>query len=248
VSRNGGTRGEGLVLPAILLVLGFLVTAAVVHERAQERRAPERTENLVRLVRRRQAAVRDLGAQVRSLSEELAGLQEAGAVGSARVEGVVARVEGLRASAGLQALRGPGVVVELADSPDAPRTGGDVTDLRIQDVDLQLVVNALWASGAEAVAVNGHRVAGGTAIRQAGQAILVNFRAVSSPYRVTAIGDPEYLRRRLLGSEIARRFEVWTQVYGLEFAVGPVETVTLPGLPAPIDLAWARPGGGEEVR
>jgi uncharacterized protein YlxW (UPF0749 family) len=98
------------------------------------------------------------------------------------------------------------------------------------------------------VAVNGHRVAGGTAIRQAGQAILVNFRAVSSPYRVTAIGDPEDLRRRLLGSEIARRFEVWTQVYELGFAVGPVETVTLPALAAPIDLAWARPVGGGEVR
>lgn len=243
MSRDGGSRGESLVLPAILLVLGFLVTAAVVHERAREQRAPEQTEDLVRLVRRRQAAVRDLGAQVRSLTEELAGLQVAGAAGSARVEEVVARVEGLRASAGLEALRGPGVVVELADSPDAPRTGGDVTDLRIQDVDLQLVVNALWAAGAEAVAVNGQRVAGWTAIRQAGEAILVNFRAVSSPYRVTAIGDPEDLRRRLLGSEIARQFEVWTQVYGLGFAVGPAETVTLPGLGAPVDLAWARPVG-----
>jgi uncharacterized protein YlxW (UPF0749 family) len=232
-----------VVLPAILLILGFLVTAAVVRERAQEQRAPEQTEDLVRLVRRRQVAVRDLGAQVRSLSDELARLGEAGAAGSARVEAVAARVEGLRAPAGLESLLGPGVVVELADSPDAPLTGGDVTDLRIQDVDLQLVVNALWAAGAEAVAVNGHRVTGGTAIRQAGGAILVNFRAVSSPYRVTAIGDPDDLRRRLLGSEIARQFEVWTQVYGLGFAVGPAETVTVPGLGAPLDLAWARPVG-----
>lgn len=243
MSRDWGSRGHGLAFPALLLVLGFSVTAAVVQERAQEERLPEQTEELMGVVRRRQAAVRDLAEQIRTLSEELVRAQEEGAGDSARVRALVARVDQLRVQAGLEGLRGPGVVVELADSPDAPRTRGDVTDLRIQDVDLQLVVNASWAAGAEAVAVNGHRVAGGTAIRQAGDAILVNFRAVSSPYRVTAIGDPDALRRRILGSEIARQFEVWTPVYGLGFSVHPSRSVTVPAHPAGTQATWARPTG-----
>jgi uncharacterized protein YlxW (UPF0749 family) len=241
VGRDGGSRGHGLAFPALLLVVGFSVTAAVAQERIEEERLPEQTEELVGEVRRRQAAVRDLAEQIRSLSEELARVQREGAGESARVRAVVDRVEELRARAGLATLRGPGVAVELADSPEAPRTGGDVTDLRIQDVDLQLVVNALWAAGAEAVAVNGLRVAGGTAIGQAGDAILVNFRAVSSPYRVTAIGDPAGLRRRLLGSDIVRQFEVWTPVYGLAFSVRSSREVTVPALPAGTEASWARP-------
>jgi uncharacterized protein YlxW (UPF0749 family) len=105
------------------------------------------------------------------------------------------------------------------------------------------VVNALWAAGAEAVAVNGRRVTGTTAIRQAGDVVLVNFHAVSSPYRVRAIGDPAELRSRTLGSDIGRQFALWTQIYGLGFAVRSTEAVTVPALSTSVDLGWARPEG-----
>lgn len=236
-----GGRGTGLVVPAILLALGFLITATLVQERAQEQQLPAQAADLVDLVRRRQAAISDLSAQVRDLSQELARAQEAGARESDLVGDVVARVERLRVSAGVQAVTGPGVVVELADSATAPRTRGDVTDLSIQDVDLQLVVNALWTAGAEAVAVNGHRVVSTTAIRQAGEAILVNFHAVATPYRVSAIGDPETLGRRVRGSDIADQFEVWTQIYGLGFGVRSADAITVPSLPAAPAVDWARP-------
>jgi uncharacterized protein YlxW (UPF0749 family) len=243
VGRHGGGRSHDLVLPALILVLAFLITAAVAHERARERRIPAQTSDLADLVRRRQADVRGLAADVRSLSRELVEVQERGAGRSDQGTAVGASVERLRAPAGLEAVRGPGLTVELADSPDAPTDPGESTDLRIQDLDLQLMLNALWAGGAEAVAVNGHRVAGGAAIRQAGGSILVNYRAVVSPYRLTAIGEPEGLRRRLLASEIARQFETWTQVYGLGFSVRTVGVLTLPALPEPVDPTWARPVG-----
>jgi len=243
VASPGGSQPRGPVLPALVLVLGFLVTAAVVQERAQEAALPAQTKELVDLVRRRQATIRDLAGVVRSLSDELARAQEAGAGRSERAREVVTRVERLRVPAGLEAVGGPGIVVVLSDSADAPRTRGDVTDLRIQDVDLQLVANALWAAGAEAIAVNGHRLGGTTAIRAAGDAVLINFQAVSSPYRVTAVGDPEALGRRLLGSEVARQFEVWTQIDGLGFTVESAQGVEVPALAASSAPAWARPAG-----
>jgi uncharacterized protein YlxW (UPF0749 family) len=244
VRSEGRGRGQGLLLPAVLLVLGYLVSAAVAQERAQEERIPGQTADLVELVRLREAAIRDLSAQVGQLAAELAGAQKAGARGSSVARSVLGRVERLRGPAGLAPLRGPGVVVELADSAEAPRTTGDLTDLRIQDTDVQLVVNALWAAGAEAVAINDRRVISTTAIREAGEAILVNFHAVSSPYRVTAIGDPAALRRGMLGSEIARQFEVWTQIYGLGFAVRSPERVAVPAVPAAHEVDWARPARG----
>jgi uncharacterized protein YlxW (UPF0749 family) len=239
----GGPRGQrqGLALPAILLVLGVLVTAAVVQERAEEEQLPAQARELADLVRRRRAAIDDLSAEVRTLSQRLADVQAEEARGSDRVRDVVTRLDRLRPPAGLAAVEGPGVVVELADSAEAPRTRGEITDLRIQDVDLRLVANALWAAGAEAMAVNGRRLVATTAIREAGDRVLVNFVPVSSPYRMAAIGDPDALRRALAGSEIAQQFEVWTEIYGLGFSVRAEDRVGVPALEGIRQLTFARP-------
>jgi uncharacterized protein YlxW (UPF0749 family) len=239
-------RGQrpGLVLPSILLVLGLLVTAAVVQERGREERLPRQAEELTELIARRRAATRELSSELAALSERLASAQAAQAEGSEEVRAVVARVEQIRPAAGLAPMEGPGVVVELRDSAEAPRTRGEVLDLRIQDVDIQLVVNALWAAGGRAVAVNGRRVTATTAIREAGGRVQVNFQPVSSPYRITAIGEPDALRAGLDDSEIAEQLKVWTEIYGLGFSVRGEDALRVPGLEAGAGLSWARPAEG----
>jgi uncharacterized protein YlxW (UPF0749 family) len=236
-------RGQrpGLVLPSILLVLGLLVTAAVVRERGREERLPRQAEDLTELIARRRAATRELSSELATISERLAAAQAAQAEGSQQVRAIVARVERIRPAAGLAPMQGPGLVVELRDSAEAPRTRGEVLDLRIQDVDIQLVVNALWAAGGRAVAVNGRRVTATTAIREAGGRVQVNFRPISSPYRITAIGEPDALRAGLDDSEIAEQFELWTELYGLGFSVRGEDGLRVPGLEAGGELSWARP-------
>jgi uncharacterized protein YlxW (UPF0749 family) len=234
-------RGPGLLLPAILLLIGFAVAVVFVQERLREEQLPSRARELETLVRQRQGAVRDLAAEVADLSRRLAEARAIQARRSARGAEVIDQLERLRGPAGLAAVQGPGLIVELRDNPAAPSTREEASDLRIQDVDLQLVVNALWASGAEAVAVNGRRIVSTTAIRTAGDAILVNFGAVASPYRVAAVGDPDRLRRGLAASEIARHFEVWTQVYGLGFTLQGADDVTVPQLAGGSEVAWATP-------
>lgn len=233
-------RAAGLVVPAILLLAGFLVTATLVEESRREEQLPSRTAELLDLIRTRQAGVEELSAEARSLSARLHELQSEAAMESERLGEALAAVDSLRLPASIGPARGPGLTVELSDSEALPRTGGEATDLRIQDVDLRLVVNALWRAGAEAVAVNGHRVGGTTAIRAAGGRILVNFSPIASPYRVTAIGDPEGLESGLRQTEISRQFDVWTQVYGLGFAVRASDELTVPG-PEAQRLSWARP-------
>ena len=94
-------------------------------------------------------------------------------------------------AAGTGAVGGPGLRVTVEDAP-VTRADPEAADpdLRVQDVDLQVVVNGLWAAGAEAVAVNGQRLTALTAIRTAGSAILVDLAPLSSPYVVEAVGRP----------------------------------------------------------
>lgn len=230
-------------LALVLLLLGFLASASLLQERLRERELPSRRHELQALVEKRQGDVQELAAEVSQLSAELSRLEEEAAQGSQVAGDVFEELQVLRELTGLEPLRGPGIVVELSDSDRAATTREETTDLRIQDVDLQLVVNVLWRAGAEAVAVNGRRVVSTTAIRSAGGRILVNYGAVTSPYRVVAIGDPVTLRSRLEGSEIAERFAVWIDVYGLGFSVDQVDTATVPALGGVRGLEWARPEG-----
>jgi uncharacterized protein YlxW (UPF0749 family) len=99
-------------------------------------------------------------------------------------QGAVVEQDRLSAVAGTNALTGPGVVVTIDDAPDAE--AGSLN--RVLDRDLQDIVNVLWKSGATGVAVNDQRLTGVTAIRAAGEAILVNYQPLTRPYRVQAVG------------------------------------------------------------
>jgi uncharacterized protein YlxW (UPF0749 family) len=231
----------GLGFSVALLLLGFLVSTGFVQERLRESQIPSRRQELEALVRQRQSDVRDLSREVQELSDRLAGIQDRLARESSRAREIVDEAEVLGAVSGMAGAQGPGVVVELADSTRAPATRGEETDLRIQDVDLQLVVNTLWEAGAEAVAVNGRRVVSTTAIRQAGGTILVNYSAVTSPYRLVAIGDPAMLHDGMARSEVAERFGVWREIYGLRFSVERVAAASVPALRGVPELRWAQP-------
>jgi uncharacterized protein YlxW (UPF0749 family) len=84
----------------------------------------------------------------------------------------------------MSALAGPGLRVTIDDAPGA----GSGSLNRVLDRDLQLIVNALWKMGATGIAINGQRLTGVTAIRAAGEAILVDYRPLVPPYAIEAIG------------------------------------------------------------
>jgi uncharacterized protein YlxW (UPF0749 family) len=236
-------RGPYVGFTIVLVLLGFLVSTGFVQERLREQQLPSRRQELQALVRERQADVRALATEVAQLSDRLAEIRHRLASGSSQVRAVVEETEALRVPVGVAGAHGPGVVVELADSPRSPSSRAESADFRIQDVDIQLVVNTLWNAGAEVVAVNGRRIVTTTAIRQAGGTILVNYSAVASPYRVVAIGDADALHDRMTRSEVAERFAVWTDIYGLRFSVHRVGNASVPALGGVSELEWARPAG-----
>jgi uncharacterized protein YlxW (UPF0749 family) len=103
----------------------------------------------------------------------------------------------VRQEAGFTDVKGPGIIVELNDSPLKPKDGEDPNFYIVHDIDLQALVNELWASGAEAISINEQRIVINTAIRCAGPTITINAVRLTPPYIVKAIGPPDNLETGL---------------------------------------------------
>ncbi|WP_131743338.1 DUF881 domain-containing protein, partial [Actinomadura roseirufa] len=138
---------------------------------------------------------------------------------------------------------GSGLVVALDDAPRRDRgargaRGGD--EGRVYDQDLQAVVNGLWAAGARAVGINGQRITPTTAIRTAGEAILVDYRPLRGPYEVAALGEPRRLEEAFTGSAADRRMLQLRDRYGIRYGAHRSGEVRLPAA-AGLALRYAGP-------
>ncbi|WP_420752581.1 DUF881 domain-containing protein [Rhodococcus sp. O3] len=130
-------------------------------------------------------------------------------------------------------VHGPGVTVTLSDPAAKPNLSdsgqrGNPRTAVLLDRDLQAVINALWAGGAEAVALNDVRIGPGVTVRQAGGAMLVDNRPVFSPYVVSAIGSPSRLQTSFVVSDAYLRMSGVQQLYGVGFTVAEADDVTMP--------------------
>ena len=172
----------------ILAVLGFLLVTAAQSATATRKAEAPRKARLISLIEERRSQMSDLDKAVRQLRAEV-GAAESARNRSNQAAATASRSEAqLAAQAGAAAVRGAGLRVKVSDSDSIPADADDASAYRISDTDLQLLVNALWASGAEAIAVNGNRVVATTSVRAAGETIVVNFRPLTPPYRLEAIG------------------------------------------------------------
>jgi uncharacterized protein YlxW (UPF0749 family) len=233
---------HAVAVGGVLAVVGLLTATAVAQTWRSLPDAERARTELVDRVQQATAAVDERDAQVRALAAEVGDLQ-ASALG-AQGEGatLASRLAALQGAAGVTPVTGPGVQVVLDDGPPS-REGGVGPDLaRVLDRDLQLTVNGLFAAGAEAVDVNGQRVTAVTAIRSAGEAVLVGFRPLSRPYVVTAIGDPRTLEARFVDSAAGRELHTLAVTYGIRFESSTHDSLTVPGQ-TPSLSGWARPRG-----
>jgi uncharacterized protein YlxW (UPF0749 family) len=234
-----GHTGSGAARAAVLAVIGFLLVVAYQSALAAKPQNNEARSGLVADVRERRSQTDQLQRRADDLRREVTRQRD-----EALGEGAdTARLRELDAATGLSEVRGNGVVVRLADAPPPldPVTGKPAASNpgAVLDRDLQDIANELWHAGAEAVAVNGQRLAATTTIRSAGGAILVDFRPVTGPYEVSAIG-PDDLAKRFTTSATARRFRRFVDAYGMQFSVRGQRGLTLAAAGEP-ELRYARP-------
>lgn len=236
VKPAGLTQHVGVI--AAVVALGALVgVSALKTEQDRPQALVERTQ-LIEQIQARQARLDGLHASLASLQTDVGRLQHevADAVGArSRLSG---ELENLAISAGTLAVTGPGMVITVNDAPNGlPGAGGSILDS-----DLRALVNGLWVAGAEAVAIDGHRITALTAIRFAGRAITVDYRSLTPPYVVEAIGNPDTLPSRFLETQGGQLWLGLRANFGITFETQPQANVSIPG-DTHDTLRWARPVG-----
>lgn len=167
------------------------------------------------------------------LSAEVAGARRGQLEGNEQGKELLNRLDQLGLAAASTPVRGPALIVTLAD----PGSTGDLSDVSkeriprsqqvILDRDMQLVVNSLWNSGAEAISVSDVRIGPNVTMRQAGGAILVDNQPISSPYRIVAIGPANTMRSSFERSPGMARMRLLQKSYGIRLTLGTQENVQL---------------------
>lgn len=235
VAARGGTASRhhwGLAV--VTLTIGALFAMSALQT---TRAAPDLQSERRQLITRVQAAEGEqdqLRGRATALSADISALRAASLGGDASGQALQRRIDQLAPVVGAMAVRGPGVVVVADDAP-----GGTEDSDRVLDLDLQILANGLWRAGAEAVAINGHRLSNRTAIRSAGDAITVDYRSLTRPYRVEAIGDPRTLPATLAESTAGTWWADLARNRGIRYQVENVDELVLSADPG-LTLRWAK--------
>ena len=233
-SPHGGTR-RWVLMVALVLVGALFGTAAFQTTQQAPEMAKERA-TLIAQINQAQSDNVALGSQLQQVQTEVARLQAQQLGSDSEIQ---SEVDHLALLAGASAVTGPGVVITVDDANAL--SGTDSAQSIVVDTDLRRLVNSLWAVGAEAVAINGHRITSRTAIRGAGTAITVDYVSINRPYRVEAIGDSRTLPARFSSSQGGQLWDLLKQNYGMRYEITTADELNLPADPG-LGLRTAKAG------
>jgi uncharacterized protein YlxW (UPF0749 family) len=249
--RSGLPAATGRRSP--LLVLVAVLIGALLAISAMALRAPTTGVNTIKsdLVRRIEDSRAHADAQtglIADLRREIDTAQAAALSQQSRT-GLAAELSRLELAAATVPVTGPGLVLTVDDAavPVEPKNPG--VDPRVAtgpdpgkvlSKDLQRLVNGLWQAGAEAISVNGHRLTSRSAIRFAGEAILVGPRPLVRPYAITAIGDPDSLSVGFADKDGGSFLQSLKNNFKIRGDIQERESVVVPGEPT-LSLLNAKP-------
>jgi uncharacterized protein YlxW (UPF0749 family) len=245
-SGSRGRRLAHLLVALVLAVAGLLAAITYDQASAGARGRSQVREALLHDIDSESSTADDLTRQLTALRSRVDRTRDSALQASAVGQLALSQLATAEQGAGAVAVTGPGLKVTLADAkqnadsdPVGGGTQGDAAG-NVRDSDVQLVVNALWAAGAEAISINGQRLGPTSTIRTAGEAILVDFEPVESPYEVSAIGNSDGLSRKFLADPEVDTLALISQSYGLRFEFAKADQLSLPAA-TPSELRSAQP-------
>lgn len=233
-------------VPIVCLLAGLLLAATHDVSGGGEIRRSD-APRLVDLVRETQQSVDRLSAERDSLVTAV-DTHHGGTPGvDAALAAITRRSDRLAADAGLDPMRGPGLVVTLNDAQrDAegrfPRDASP-DDLVVHQQDIDAVLNALWSAGAEGIQMQDQRIIGTSAPRCVGNTLLLNGRTYSPPFVITAVGDAAAMQASLAAAPLVTLYKQYVVRFGLGYTEEPRGSVDLVGHPEPVRMRFATPTG-----
>ncbi|MYY02850.1 MULTISPECIES: DUF881 domain-containing protein [unclassified Streptomyces] len=217
-----------LVLAALVVTLGAAQARVAAPVLAKER------QELIDRIDAETAAADTLASQVEEVRDDVSERQRKALQEHGGDQGELVAL-----LSGATPVRGPGVKVVVDDAEDTAQGGGGARETssfsdtgRVRDRDMQRVVNGLWQSGAEAIAINGQRLTALSAIRAAGDAILVDNRPLVPPYTVLAVGDGKKLGAAFRDSADGQYLQSLKDTFDIRTSISVQEKVDLPAAPS----------------
>ena len=231
-----------LAVPVVLVLAGVLFATSAGASRGGDLRGDR--GDLPDLIRDEERRLARATERTEVLRAQIQQATDAAARSDARIAEVSEEMEALAFAAGVRPVSGPGLTVTLAD---APRTvdrllpeGASPNDLVVHQQDVQAVVNALWAGGAEAMQIMDQRVISTSAVRCVGNTLILQGRVYSPPYVIKAIGDPARLTLALDSSENVQLYRYYVEEYGLVYETDESSELRLPAFEGSLDLLYAK--------
>ena len=233
----GQRRGRWAVFTCAV-ACGLLFAAAATTSRGFELRSTG--GDVVSVVRERTSQVTDRRAEARRLQAEVDRLSARGSHASVGPDD--AQTEVLRSTSGLSAVQGNGMRIELTDTPRTVNFPDvDPNFLVVHQQDLQAYVNALWAGGAEAVALQGQRLVTTSGIKCVGNTVVIDGVPYSPPYVIEAVGEPVQLRAALNRSAEVETYRAYAQRYKLGLSEDEIGDLHVKAYDGPIAFRYAKP-------
>ena len=213
--------GAGL---AFLLGLAARATTENANQNQLTRQA------LIARVQQADTRVSTLEKRVQTAQRDYQAATQAQLSGTSLGQQAQERLARLQLAAGYTPVTGSGVEISLADAViDPTKPNGSNSPGRVMDRDLQIIVNGLWQSGATAISINDRRLTSSSAIRAAGEAILVNYRPLVPPYTIKAISsDGGALAGRFRDSSAGLLLEELQSRYGVIWELQTSGQTTIP--------------------
>jgi uncharacterized protein YlxW (UPF0749 family) len=231
-----------LAAPAAFLVAGTLFVTSAVSSGGTDLRAG-RYDDLGDVAGAEAAELEGLRAEQAELAAQVDRLTEALATTTGGV--IQEEVEANEGPAGLEAVAGPGVTVTLTDAPESVQDSADTDpdNLVVHEQDIQAVVNALWAGGAEAMTIQGQRVISTTGIRCVGNTVILHDVPYAPPYVISAIGPIDLMLDSIDDSPYIDFYLEYVAAYQLGWDVQIEPQISAPAYSGSTELDYARPAG-----
>ncbi|MEU1276911.1 DUF881 domain-containing protein [Streptomyces sp. NPDC005805] len=241
--RRFDRRPVRLLTAAVFALAGVIFVTSFNTAKGTDLRTDASMLKLGDLITQRSTDNKDLEESTSALRQDVDALARRD---DGSTEAQDAELRKLETAAGTRALTGDALSVTLDDAPpDARAAPGypepQANDLVIHQQDLQAVVNALWQGGAEGIRVMDQRLISTSAVRCVGNTLILQGRVYSPPYRITAVGDQDRLRKALAESPAVQNYQLYVKAYGLGWQVEDADDVTLPGYSGTVDLHHAEP-------
>jgi uncharacterized protein YlxW (UPF0749 family) len=223
-----------------LASLGFLIAAQLRSEAPRVRYTSQERAPLIETALGLQTQQKALQAHILNLRNGITAAELAAEGGDAAAKQLNDALFQARLSAGLTALEGSGLVVQLQDGQQVSQSAS-LADLLVTGRDVRTVVEELWLAGAEAVAVNDERVVSTTSIIDIGGSLLVNSAYLAPPYQVEAVGPADMYAELSSSASWVGFVASRAGSNGIRVAIAEPADLVVPAYSGSVTIRYAQP-------